>query len=192
MAQQDTSAFHSLAGHFLIAMPGMPDPRFAKSVVFVWTHSPDAAMGVVINRLFGTVSFTDLLSQLNIEAEAPVADLPVHLGGPVEQGRGFVLHSTDVMRQESLNITGGIALTVSLDILRDIAGGSGPEKVLFALGYAGWGPGQLDQEMQNNGWLTAPADADILFDPDINTKWERAVRLIGIEPAMLSAEAGRA
>lgn len=184
--------FTSLAGHFLIAMPGMADARFAKTVVFIWTHTPEAAMGVVVNRLFGTVSFEELLTQLEIEASAPVADLPVHLGGPVEQGRGFVLHSSELMREESLSVAEDIALTVSLDILRDIAAGRGPKRVLFALGYAGWGPGQLDQEIQANGWLTAPADSDILFDTDMDTKWDRAVRLIGIEPSMLSAEAGRA
>jgi putative transcriptional regulator len=148
-------------------------------------------MGIVVNRVFGEVTFRELLGQLGIPTGIQI-DRQVHFGGPVESGRGFVLHSTDVVQKESLVVADGVALTGTLDILRAIAEGEGPRQSLFALGYAGWGPGQLDAEIYANGWLTVPADPSILFDDNLDTKWERALAGLGIDPLMLSAEAGHA
>ncbi|MFC7334310.1 YqgE/AlgH family protein [Rhodocista pekingensis] len=181
-----------LTGQLLIAMPQMPDPRFARTVIYVCAHTADGAMGLVINRLFGGIGFADLLEQLDIEAECSLDHLSVHYGGPVEGGRGFVLHSTDYAREATMMVDDDVALTATVDILRAIAEGRGPKHALLALGYAGWGAGQLDAEMQNNGWLHAPADPDLLFDGDLETKWERAIAKLGVSLSMLSADAGHA
>ena len=182
----------TLAGQLLIAMPSMEDPRFTRSVIYVCAHTSDGAMGLVINRLFGAVSFGDLLQQLGIETQIDTSDMHVHFGGPVESGRGFVLHSTDFVREGTMKVDEQLALTGTLDILRAIAERRGPSRSLFALGYAGWGPGQLDAEMQANGWLHVPAAPELVFDPDLNSKWERALAVMGIKPFMLSGEAGHA
>ncbi|WP_207478023.1 YqgE/AlgH family protein [Arenibaculum pallidiluteum] len=182
----------TLAGHLLIAMPGMPDPRFARSVIYLCAHGEEGAMGIVVNRLMDAITFHELLDQLEIEPPGIVPTVRVHFGGPVEQARGFVLHSTDFVREGSLVIDDEVALTATVDILRAIAEGRGPKHRLFALGYAGWGPGQLDAEIQANGWLNVPADAALLFDEELETKWERAIAKIGAHPAMLSGEAGHA
>ena len=189
---EENEDFSSLAGNLLIAMPSMADQRFSRSVVFLCAHTPEAAMGLVVNQLFGDTSFLQLLEQLEMEAAETMDDVKVHMGGPVEQGRGFVLHSTDVVREESLCVTEDIALTSSLEILREISAGHGPKQVLFALGYAGWGAGQLDAEIKANGWLHVAADSSIVFGADTGAKWDRALRSLGIEPSMLSVEAGRA
>ena len=181
-----------LAGHLLIAMPNMPDPRFARSVIYLCAHGEDGAMGIVVNRLMDAITFHELLEQLEIEAPGVVPGVRVHFGGPVEQARGFVLHSTDFVREGSLMIDDDVALTATVDILRAIAEGRGPKRRLFALGYAGWGPGQLDAELQANGWLSVPADPTLLFDEDLDTKWERALAKLGAHPLMLSGEAGHA
>jgi putative transcriptional regulator len=180
-----------LRGQMLIAMPTMLDPRFQRTVLYICTHSKDGAMGIVVNRVFGEVTFHQLLVQLGIEGGGHL-HRQVHFGGPVESGRGFVLHSTDFVQDDSLVVSEGLALTGTLDILRAIADGKGPEQSLFALGYAGWGPGQLDDEIHSNGWLSVPADKAILFDGDLDTKWERALQGFGIDPLMLSQEAGHA
>jgi len=181
-----------LTGQFLIAMPSMPDPRFARSVIYMCSHGPNGAMGLMVNRLYGEVNFRALLQQLNLKAAGDTPDLTVHYGGPVESGRGFVLHSTDYLRDGAMRIDDTIALSATVEILQALADGTGPERALMALGYTGWGAGQLDAEMTANGWLTAPASDDILFDSDIETKWERALGKIGISAPMLSAEAGHA
>lgn len=181
-----------LTGQILIAMPTMPDPRFARSVIYMCSHGPNGAMGLVVNRLYGEVNFRMLLQQLNVKPMAETLDVPVHFGGPVEVGRGFVLHSSDYLREGTMRVDDNVALSATIEILQALAAGGGPERVMMALGYTGWGAGQLDAEMQANGWLTAPADDGILFDDEIETKWERALGKIGISPTMLSGDAGHA
>ena len=181
-----------LTGHFLIAMPSMPDPRFARSVIYICAHSADGAMGLMVNKPLTSISFSDLLEQLDIEPTDRVRDLQVQQGGPVESGRGFVLHSADFVREGTMVVDDDIALTATVDILRAIAAGEGPREHLLALGYAGWAPGQLDQEIQANGWLHVASDHNILFDHDLATKWDRAIGKLGVSPAMLSGEAGHA
>jgi putative transcriptional regulator len=181
-----------LTGQCLIAMPAMPDPRFAQSVIYVCSHGPEGAMGLVLNRLFGEADFRMLLQQLDINPTDQTPDLPVHFGGPVEMGRGFILHSGDYVQEGTMRIDDKISLSATVEILRAIASGSGPSRVMMALGYAGWGAGQLDAEMKANGWLTMPADEAILFDAELETKWERALGKIGITPMTLSDSAGHA
>lgn len=183
---------NSFTGQFLIAMPQMPDPRFEKTVIYICVHNAEGAMGLVVNKLFDGISFTSLLQQLDIEVTQPARELTVHFGGPVESGRGFVLHSADYNREGSVQVSDQVVLTATVDILRAVAEGQGPQKAILALGYAGWGPGQLDQEMQQNGWLHAPADNRILFDTDQDRKWERALASLGINLSMLSADVGHA
>ena len=161
---------HSLAGQFLIAMPSMGDPRFAKTVIYLCVHDTEGAMGLVINKTLDTLQFPDILDQLGITSTIHLANQPVHAGGPVETGRGFLLHSTDFRVEDTQEVDDGIALTATVDILRALADESGPENSLFALGYAGWGPGQLDMEIQDNGWLVVPAETSLIFDADNETQ----------------------
>lgn len=192
-----TSDARAISGYLerqlLIAMPSMGDPRFARTVIYMCSHNAEGAMGLVINKPYPGLTFPNLLGQLGIEPTID-NDIIVRLGGPVETGRGFVLHSTDYMRQGSVAIDDsiGIGLTATLDVLRAIATGTGPQRSLFALGYAGWGPGQLDAEIQDNAWLAAPADSTLIFEPALDTLWERAVRKIGIDVAKLASIAGHA
>ena len=181
-----------LTGQLLIAMPGMADPRFARTVVYVCAHNEKGAMGLVINRLIGSITFPDLLEQLEIESAGLGQDIEVHFGGPVESGRGFVLHSTEYEQDGTLKVNDLMSLTATIDILRDIASGGGPRLSMLALGYAGWDPGQLDLEMQGNGWLNVEADEGLVFDQNLDGKWERAISKIGIDPSMLSGDAGHA
>lgn len=189
-----------LDGQFLLAMPGMADTRFTRSVVYICAHSSDGAMGLVINQPARKITFSDLLLQLDLVAPedlirlpTPAEKLPVLKGGPVETGRGFVLHTADFFIDNStLPIDESVSLTATVDILRAIAKGDGPRKAMLALGYAGWSPGQLEEEIQQNGWLNVPADPSLLFDGDVESKYGRALRLLGIDPAMLSGEAGHA
>jgi putative transcriptional regulator len=181
-----------LSGQLLIAMPGLQDPRFAKTVIFLCAHNADGAMGLVVNREIDAISFPDLLEQLDIEPSGDVEPIRVHFGGPVESGRGFVLHSPDYVQDTTMVVDGEVALTATIDILKAIAGGSGPRRRLLALGYAGWGPGQLDTEIKANGWLHVAADADLVFGADLEGKWQRAMGKLGIDPRMLSDEAGHA
>ncbi len=183
---------HTLAGQFLIAMPAMADPRFAQTVVYLCAHSRDGAMGIVLNRSLARPSFSELLTQLELSPVPPARDIRLVEGGPVEQGRGFVLHSADWTSEASLRVDDATALTASLDVLKAIAAGGGPRNGLLALGYAGWGPGQLDGEMQQNAWLSAPADSAIIYDADDATKWKRALGVLKIDPLLLSGTAGRA
>jgi putative transcriptional regulator len=182
-----------LERQLLIAMPTMGDPRFARTVIYMCSHNAEGAMGLVINKPYPGLTFPNLLTQLGIESTAD-NDIVVRLGGPVETGRGFVLHSTDYMRQGSVKIDEsiGIGLTATLDVLRAIASGNGPQRSLFALGYAGWAAGQLDTEIQDNAWLAAPADPDLIFHADLDTLWDRAVRKIGIDVAKLASVSGHA
>ena len=181
-----------LTGQLLIAMPNMRDPRFARSVIYVCAHNADGAMGLVVNRLVGSVTFPDLLEQLSIEGGTASKEIRVHFGGPVESGRGFVLHSGDYRHDSTLQVDEEMALTATVDILTDIAQGRGPRRSLLALGYAGWGPGQLDSEFQANGWLSVAADETLIFDDDLDSKWERAIGKLGIDVSSLSGEAGHA
>lgn len=182
-----------LSGKFLIAMPGMGDARFEKSVVYVCAHSDDGALGLIVNKPAPDLEFTDLLDQLDISAPGGVPDIRVHFGGPVEHGRGFVLHSAEYDGAAStLLVDDDIAMTATLDILQDIARGQGPNASLLALGYSGWGPGQLEDEIGQNGWLTCDCEPGIVFDTDNDSKWERALGVLGIDPLSLSAAAGRA
>ena len=181
-----------LTGQFLIAMPTMGDPRFERSVIYMCAHSADGAMGLVVNRVASEIDFPELLDQLEIKTDGIKNPIPVLTGGPVETGRGFVLHSMDYSQDSTLKVTDEVGLTATVDILRAIAEGEGPAKSLLTLGYAGWSSGQLDNEIQANGWLNVSSDTSILFDEDLNSKWDRAVRKVGIDPSFLSAEAGHA
>ena len=188
-----------LDGQLLIAMPVMGDPRFERSVIYMCAHSADGAMGIIVNRPAGSIDFPELLVQLNIINKAEQIKLPetaesmkVLRGGPVDTGRGFVLHSSDFfIEKATLRIDDGICLTATVDILKAIAHGSGPRHAILALGYAGWAPGQLENEIQGNGWLHCDADPDLVFG-DVDEKYARALRKIGIDPGMLSNEAGHA
>jgi putative transcriptional regulator len=189
-----------LDGQLLVAMPGMMDERFARAVIYVCAHSPEGAMGIILNRPAANVNMPDLLVQLEIVPELERIHLPeqvgrmqVLMGGPVETSRGFVLHSPDYhIAQSTLPIDDSVCLTATIDILRAIAQGIGPRNAVLALGYAGWGAGQLELELQANGWLNCPADTDLIFNTPADIRYEMALRRIGIEPAMLSMEAGHA
>jgi putative transcriptional regulator len=184
----------------LIAMPSMRDERFSRSLIYVCAHSSDGAMGIIVNQLAANVNFPDLLVQLEVIPAADVIQLPqragsvkVLKGGPVETGRGFVLHSADFFIENStLPIDNGICLTATLDILKAIAQGAGPQSAVLALGYAGWAPGQLENEITENGWLNCDADKDLIFGGDTDAKYERAMRKIGIDLGKLSSESGHA
>jgi putative transcriptional regulator len=189
MLLSETDGF---AGQLLVAMPQMQDPRFAKTVIYLCAHTPEGAMGLVLNKLVDSITFPDLLEQLSIEPAISGEEIRVHFGGPVESGRGFVLHTADYQREGTLPINSGIALTATVDILRDMARGSGPRQTLLALGYAGWGPGQLDAEIQANGWLQVPADEHLVFGHDLEAKWELAMAKLGIDFGRLSSDAGHA
>ena len=179
-------------GQLLIAMPGMQDERFYKTVIYLCAHTDDGAMGLVLNQVIKGLSFPGLLEQLGIDGGVSDRSVPIHFGGPVESGRGFVLHSNEYQQDSTLEVDGVISLTATVDVLKAIARGRGPKHSLLALGYAGWGPGQLDDEIRANGWLQAPADMDLIFDDAQVDKWERSIAKIGIDPGMLSDEVGHA
>jgi len=187
-----TSDSPYLVGHLLVAMPGMPDSRFTKSVIYICAHNDEGAMGLVINQPMKDISFPDLLDQLNLVQTDPSAAISIQFGGPVEQGRGFVLHSPDYIHEATLVVDGGVALTGTVDILQDIAEGRGPKERILALGYAGWGAGQLDSEILANGWLTVEADPEIVFNVDLDKKWNTALAKLGIDLSLLSEDAGHA
>jgi putative transcriptional regulator len=174
-------------------MPQMQDPRFARSVVYLCAHSEEAgAMGLVVNKTIGALTIDELYAQLKIEPVRANRPRPVHFGGPVDPGRGFVLHSVDYREEGTLGIGDEFAMTATLDILRAMGKGEGPRQSLLALGYAGWAPGQLDAEIQANGWLSVDADADLVFDEPDDNKWQRALAKLGVSPLMLSTDAGHA
>lgn len=190
----------SLKGQLLVAMPIMTDRRFAKSVIYMCAHSDDGAMGLIVNYRASHINFPDLLERLGIIPSGAddgisndILERQVHVGGPVETGRGFVLHSDDYFAHDStLQIDGGVSLTASVDILKAIAAGEGPGRSLLALGYAGWAAGQLETEIQANGWLNCPADLDLIFDEELESKYLRALAKIGIDPSFLVCDAGHA
>lgn len=181
-----------LTGQLLIAMPQMTDPRFERTVIYICAHTADGAMGLVVNREIEALTFPDLLKQLSIDAEVIDDKIQVLFGGPVETGRGFVLHSSDYVQNTTMLVDKRVGLTATMEVLKDIASGNGPKLNILALGYAGWGPGQLDAEIQANGWLSVPADDELVFDPDLDKKWERALAKIGVDFSMLSGQAGHA
>ena len=182
----------SLTGQLLVAMPQMSDPFFDHSVVYLCAHSQeDGAMGLVINKTIATLTIDELYAQLKIEP-ATRSNLPVHFGGPVAPGQGFVLHSTDYREESTLGIGEEFAMTATLDILLAQSKGEGPRQGLVALGYAGWGPGQLEAEIGANGWLLVAADTSLVFAADDDSKWQRALAKLGVSPEMLSGESGRA
>ncbi len=187
-----------LDGQLLIAMPGIADGNFARSVVYICAHSPAGAMGFIINRP-QPVTFADVLLHLGlidktdaIMLPAHARDFPIQDGGPVETGRGFVLHSDDYTSDSSIPVSDDISLTATLDIVRAISEGRSPRRATMLLGYAGWGPGQLEFELANNGWLNCAATEDLIFDRSLDNKYDRALALMGVSPAMLSMEAGHA
>lgn len=189
-----------LNGQLLIAMPTMQDPRFARSVVYMCTHTKDGAMGLIINQRANNISFPELLVQARIVKEGSEHSVPpavqamhVHVGGPVETGRGFVLHTAEFQGKDStVSIDETMSLTATIDILRAIAKGRGPVRSLLALGCAGWSAGQLEREMQANGWLHCSSDPDLVFDPALERKYERALARIGVNPSHLVSQAGHA
>ena len=181
-----------LTGQLLIAMPAMTTPHFTQAVIYVCAHTPEGAMGIVLNRKLASPSFGDLLEQLDVTPKPPVRHIELYRGGPLDAARGFVLHTTDWTGDGSLMVDPQVALTASLDVLKSIADGGGPQRGLLALGYAGWGPGQLGREMTENAWLSAPASVDILFDGDHETKWRRAMGILKVDPLLLSGTAGHA
>ncbi|MGL5734266.1 MAG: YqgE/AlgH family protein [Beijerinckiaceae bacterium] len=189
-----------LDGQFLIAMPGMIDDRFAKAVIYMCAHTSEGSMGLIVNHRAPKVQLPDLLVQLDIVPDASAIRLNgrnqrinVLRGGPVDTGRGFVLHSSDFYAETStMPVAEGLCLTTTVDILRAIARGEGPERALLALGYAGWSPGQLESEIQQNAWLSCEADPDLIFDDGVETKYERILRKLGIDPMLLSSTAGHA
>ena len=180
-----------VTGQFLLAMPGIGDPRFERSVIAMCVHDENGALGIGLGRIVPRITFHGLLKQLDIEpGEAP--DVAIHLGGPVEPQRGFLVHSLDWGGQESIQVSDRWALTATLDILKAIAAGKGPRRWTAALGYAGWGEGQLEEEMGRHGWFVTPGTEDILYDCDVETRWAAAFRSAGVDPRLLAASSGTA
>lgn len=187
-----TTSF-DLTGKILMAMPGMPDPRFSNSVILLCAHSEEGAMGLMINKLAENVSKEDLFDQLGLTGQAEALESAVHTGGPVEMERGFVLHTADYESAiSSLSVGDGLKMTATLDILEDIASGDGPEHAMLALGYCGWGAGQLEGEIAENGWLVGDAETNLIFGQDDAQKWCKALAAQGLDPVLLSDVAGRA
>jgi putative transcriptional regulator len=190
----------TLVGRFLVAAPSMPDERFQRSVVFICKHDDDGALGIIVNNKVEDLPLGQVYKQLGIEGPKTANLQPVLFGGPVETSRGLVLHSSEYKRGETLVIEGGMALTASLEILKDMASGSGPKQAWLALGHSGWQPGQLDRELQDNAWLIVEGDAALVFDNDLEAKWQRALdrlggkteRRIKFDPAFYSHQVGRA
>ncbi len=199
-AQSRSRKVDYLDGQLLIAMPTMTDKRFARAVIYMCTHSADGAMGLILNQRAKDISFSQLLQQLGIVSKGATEAVPpeillkeVHVGGPVDTKRGFVLHSADYhAATNTLAIDDGICLTATIDILKAMARGTGPDKAILALGYAGWAPGQLEAEIQHNGWLHCPADPDIIFNQNIDHKYDQALARIGIDISHLVSDAGHA
>ncbi|MBL4756759.1 MAG: YqgE/AlgH family protein [Rhizobiales bacterium] len=189
-----------LCGQMLMAMPNMEDPRFLRSVIYICAHSDEGAMGIIVNRRSEGIEFEELLEQLGLNNDENQISVPSHkspppilIGGPVEPGRGFVLHSNDYFAKENtLVIDGGICLTATLDILKAIASGNGPDESLLALGYAGWAAGQLEDEIQANGWLNCDADPELVFGVDLDKKYDAALEKLGVSPGQLTSDAGHA
>ena len=181
-----------LTGQILVAMPTLTDPNFAQTVILICAHGAEGAMGIILNRSLERPSFEGLLQQLDIAPRPPERDIRLCAGGPVENVRGFVVHTLDWMADGTLRVDEGLGLTTSLDILKAVAQGQGPRECLLALGYAGWGPGQLETEFGQNSWLTVQADEALVFEGDNETRWRRAMQKLHVDPALLSPNAGHA
>ncbi|MDE1938390.1 MAG: YqgE/AlgH family protein [Alphaproteobacteria bacterium] len=191
MAEMGDESF--LEGKLLIALPGMPDPRFEKSVIFMCAHSAQGAMGLIINKPIAGLTLRDLMPKISTDVAMPAFDAPIMFGGPVQIDRGYVLHSTEYSSQEAtLSISSEICLTATIDVLNAISEGRGPAKSILALGYSGWGAGQIESELQANGWLHCDADMRLIFDVPSEAKWQSALAKLGADISGLSAEAGRA
>lgn len=189
----DISSEKYMTGRLLIATPQVGDARFAKSVIYICVHNEDGAMGLVINRHVDFITFSQLLGELHLEnKDADDKKVPIHYGGPVEANRGFVLHSSDYSHDSTLQINRDYGLSATLETLDSIAQGKGPSKCILALGYAGWGPGQLDEELHQNGWVSVPADPKIIFETDVHQKWNAAFKRLGFDVNMLSEDIGHA
>lgn len=183
----------NLAGKFLIALPGMGDPRFKQAVIYVCSHDRAGAMGIMINKQKGPFTLSDMLEQADIDGTVKVADAPVLSGGPVDIDRGFVLHSPDYFKQDaSVKLSGTLNLTATRDVLEALVSDTAPKQAILAVGYSGWGEGQIEKELQQNAWLTVDADEALIFDTDMDSKWDRAIRKLGITPDMLAHAGGRA
>lgn len=181
-----------LTGKLLVATPQIQDLRYSHAVIYICGHDKNGAMGLVVNRLIDSLTFKDLLEQLEVKIPSSFKDAHIHFGGPIELGRGFVLHTTDYKHESSINVNDNIALTATIEILKDVAAGVGPRLCLMALGYAGWSPGQLEAELQDNSWLLVDSDERLIFAKQINNCWMQAMKKLGIDPAMLSMDAGHA
>jgi putative transcriptional regulator len=182
-----------LEGKILIALPGMPDPRFEKTLIYMCAHSGEGAMGIIINKPVEGLTFPDLMKKLEVEVTGNTPRMPVLYGGPMDTGRGFVLHSGDYESQDAtLPVAEDVSLTTTVEILRAMSEGRGPRNAIFALGYAGWSPGQIENELRGNGWIHCDADAGLLFGPECDSKWATALRKLGIDVSSLSAHAGHA
>lgn len=189
----DSASKMDLSGKLLIAMPGMGDPRFDRSVIYMCAHSEEGAMGLIVNQPAPDLAFGDLLEQLEIDPTDESLPTQIHVGGPVEHGRGFVLHSGEyIIAESTLRVNDDFGMTATLEILEDMAIRRGPKRALLALGYSGWAPGQLEEEISHNGWLTCDASPELVFATENSKKWEKALATLGIDPLMLSASAGRA
>ena len=182
----------NLTGQLLISMPSLEDERFFKTVIYMCAHSKDGAMGIIINKKIDYDLYPDLLEQLGIDKPLGNKKLFIRYGGPMESGRGFVLHSDEIIRQETLTINKGIALTSTSEFFEDLANGKGPKNSILALGYAGWSAGQIENEIISNSWMTLSTDANFLFDEEVNNKWLKAYNLLGIDPNKLSNNSGTA
>jgi putative transcriptional regulator len=192
MTDTETTAGAYFKGQILLAMPTMTDPRFERAVIYICVHNDEGAMGLVINKTLDSIDFRELLGQLDIPAADSARDISVHFGGPVENQRGFVLHSSEYHHAETLTVTEHVGLTANIDILRALGQGEGPERSILALGYSGWGPGQLDSEFYENAWLSVPYDEGLMFEVSERDKWERAFNSIGVDLSVLSSTSGRA
>lgn len=180
----------NLTGQLLISMPTQEDERFEKSVIYMCAHSKDGAMGIIINKKIDYDLYPDLLQQLGIDNPLIGKKLYIRYGGPVESGRGFVLHSDEFIRKETLTIDKGIALTSTSEFFDDLSKGNGPKNSILALGYAGWGPGQIESELISNSWMTLRTDSNFIFDESVSNKWNDAYNLLGVDPNKLSQFSG--
>lgn len=183
----------SLTGKLLIAMPDMSDPRFTNTVIYMCAHSEEGGMGLIVNKPEAGITFAKLLDQMDISVSPAARDVRVYFGGPVDHQRGFVLHSSDYASDNgTLDVDDNYRMTATVEVLEDLAKGEGPDVAIMALGYAGWGPGQLEYEISQNGWLTCAPNDEILFGSEDAGKWAAALKQLGIDPLLLSATAGRA
>ncbi len=182
----------NLTGQIIVSMPSLEDERFYKTVIYICAHSSEGSMGIIINKKIDYDLYPDLLQQLGIDKPLNNKKLFIRYGGPVESGRGFVLHSDDMVRKETLNIDKGVALTSTAEFFDDLSKGKGPKNCILALGYAGWQPGQLEHEIMRNSWMSLSVDNSFLFDDEVSRKWSQAYKLIGIDPNSLSFQSGNA